>query len=194
MIRNINFRHQIEKERSIMHLLIISGSPRKQSNSLRVAQAAVSFLNQSGTSTELWDLQQRPLPIYDGDESTYQQPEVAAWLKSASQADGFFIVTPEYHNGMSGALKNALDFLGGSHFQKKPVALACAAGGGKGGINALNNLRLVIRGVGGLVLAEQCIVDLTDFDEHGRISPKVLPRLEQLLTEWASMSRLLAKK
>ncbi|MFC7441043.1 NADPH-dependent FMN reductase [Laceyella putida] len=176
-----------------MNLLVISGSPRKQSNSLAIAQTAVSFLKSTGSTVALWDLQQRRLPIFDGEEATSRQPEVSQWILAANRANGFFIVTPEYHNGMSGALKNALDFLGSAQFNKKPVAMACAAGGGKGGINALNNLRLVIRGVGGLVLSEQCIIDQKEIDDQGKVSDNALPRLEHLLTELTALTRTLSK-
>ena len=56
------------------------------------------------------------------------------------------LCTPEYHNAMSGALKNSLDYLSSSEFVHKPVALLAVAGGGKGGINALNSMRTVARG------------------------------------------------
>lgn len=47
-------------------------------------------------------------------------------------ADGVVLCTPEYHNAMSGALKNSLDYLSSSEFLHKPVALLAVAGGGKG--------------------------------------------------------------
>ncbi len=42
--------------------------------------------------------------------------------------DGVVLCTPEYHNAMSGALKNSLDYLSSSEFIHKPVALLAVAG------------------------------------------------------------------
>jgi azobenzene reductase len=81
-----------------------------------------------------------------------------------------------------------------SHFRKKPVAIACAAGGGKGGINALNNLRLVMRGVGGLVIANQCVVDPHDFDANDKLSETAATRLTAIVDELVEITDLLTKK
>jgi azobenzene reductase len=80
------------------------------------------------------------------------------------QADGVLLLSPEYHSGMSGTLKNALDFLGSEQFHSKPVGLLAVAGGGKGGINALNNMRVVGRGVYANVIPKQLVLDPHCFD------------------------------
>ena len=52
------------------------------------------------------------LPLYDGDLEQDGRPEsvetLAAKVKSA---DGVIIVSPEYNKGLSGVLKNALDWI-----------------------------------------------------------------------------------
>jgi azobenzene reductase len=171
---------------------VINGSPRKNSNTGKVAQFVASLLENKGVEFTLFSV--GTLPLYDGEETTYEHPEVKKLMTLANKADGFFICTPEYHSGMSGALKNALDFLSGSHFRKKPVAIACAAGGGKGGINALNNLRLVMRGVGGLVIANQCVVDPNDFDANDKIRETAATRLAEIVDELVDITGLLAKR
>ena len=61
---------------------------------------------------------------------------------------------------MSGALKNSLDYLSSSEFIHKPVALLAVAGGGKGGINALNSMRTVARGVyANAIQNKLCLMD-----------------------------------
>lgn len=101
-----------------------------------------------------FSLQKHPLPVFDGTEEQLKNRHVQTLQQLADEARGFFILTPEYHNGMSGALKNALDFLNKNHFHQNPAAIAAVSGGGKGGINALNNLRLVLRGLSTNVLPE----------------------------------------
>lgn len=165
-----------------MEILLVSGSPRKNANSKKVIRFADAFLEKKGIEIETFDLCTDRLPLMDGEADTHAHVEVMRLRKLAHQADGFFICTPEYHSGISGSLKNALDFLGQEHFNQKPVAIAAASGGGKGGMNALNNLRIVMRGVSALVTTNQIILDPADLTETGMVADK-RERLEALLNE-----------
>jgi azobenzene reductase len=146
-----------------MRVMIIAGSLHQASATRAALSLAAESLREMGVEVDFCDLRTHALPLFDPDMEV-APPEVQEFAKRALVADGFLIGTPEYHNGMSGALKNALDHLGSRYFKHKPVGLLCAAGGGKGGINALANLRTVMRGVMAMVLPEQVIVDEDDFD------------------------------
>jgi azobenzene reductase len=164
-----------------MKILVIGGSPRLHANTRKVAETAAAWLRGKGVSVLEFDVRRHAVPLYNGDEDTYNHPQVKRLIDLATEADGFFICTPEYHNGISGALKNALDYLSGKHFSGKTAAIVAAAGGGKGGINALNNLRLVIRGVGGFVIPEQLVVDPEDIKDDGTLHENVQQRLSSML-------------
>lgn len=146
-----------------MRIMLICGSLHQASGTRAALLVAAEALQQAGVEVDFFDLGVHRFPLYDPDLDDDPE-EVARFRKRARAADGFIIGTPEYHSGMSGALKNALDYLGSREFRGKPVGLLACAGGGKGGINALGNLRTVIRGVQGLALAEQAVVDEEDFD------------------------------
>ena len=148
-----------------MNILIISGSARNQSNSFGIAQVIEKHLQTMGLTVSTYDLRKEELPIFKMEESQYSNESVQKLVTLSEQADAFFIITPEYHNGMSGALKNALDFLGIDHFKKKPVAIAAAQGGVVGGFNALNQLRLILRSLHANTLSEQVIINSRSFDE-----------------------------
>lgn len=166
-----------------MKVLLFCGSARADSNSRRVVLYVDSLLRQAGVETTIFDVGEQKLPLFDGEKETFAHPLVTSLQKQALDADGFFVCSPEYHSGMSGSLKNAFDFLNWDHFSKKPVSIAATAGGGKGGINALNNLRLVLRGVGALVLTQQVAVDPQDILENGEIASPIQERLKQLVQE-----------
>mgnify|MGYP005828603217 CR=1 FL=1 len=155
-----------------MNILIISGSAREQSNSFGISQVAEKHLQSKGVSVSTYDLRREDLPIFKMEEVQYQNETVMKLVKLAEQSDAFYIVTPEYHNGISGALKNALDFLGIDHFKKKPVAIAAAQGGVVGGFNALNQLRLILRSLHAVTLTEQVIVNMGNFDESQQLIDK----------------------
>ncbi|MGE7875462.1 NADPH-dependent FMN reductase [Streptomyces venezuelae] len=147
-------------------ILVISGSPRTISKTRGLAKYIINNLQGKSEEVEFFDISKEQIPMFTGDSNQNTDVKVNKLKKLAEKADGFVICTPEYHNGMSGGLKNALDFLSNDQFSNKPVSILCTAGAGKGGINALNNLRLVIRGLHGLVLPQQHISDSFCFDDH----------------------------
>jgi azobenzene reductase len=173
-------------------ILVIGGSPREAGLTHALSNHIASTLTQLGGEVAYKNLAVSKLPLYDGSSVQSQLPEVIQWRALAQQADAFFIVTPDYHNGMSGALKNAIDYLGGAHFRQKPSAIAALAGGGKGGINALNNLRIVLRGVYSLVLPDQVVVDKHQVNDQLQIiDPIIAQRVDHLAAELLAMSQLL---
>jgi azobenzene reductase len=149
------------------HVLIISGSARTGSKSRGIADAAYQLFTEQQGYARMVDLSRQVLPVFNGDPAQNDLDAVRQLRQYAVEAAAFFIVTPEYHNGISGALKNALDYLNADHFRNKPVAIAATSGGGKGGINALNNLRIVLRGVYANVLPGQYAANPEHFDEKG---------------------------
>lgn len=166
-----------------MQILIMTGSLRAGSYSAALGRAAAQLLQDSGAAVDLCSPDDLVLPFCDArdDESTYP-PEVAAWRERAARADGFLVISPEYHGGLSGLLKNALDLLDAEQFSGKPAALAVAAGGPKGGGAALVGMRTIFRGLLSLVIPEQMTVCDQDFNGQGELtSPQGRRRLEQLV-------------
>ena len=86
------------------------------------------------------------LPLYDGDDEDRDGiPEgVNLLIRQLSEADAVLIATPEYNGGITGVLKNALDWIS-RHSEKplvgKPVAVMSAAAGRAGGVRGQTMLR-----------------------------------------------------
>ena len=72
-------------------------------------------------------------------------------------ADGLILATPEYHGGLSGVLKNTLDLMSFDELSGKVTGMISVLGG-QANSNALNDLRLIIRGVHGWVIPEQIAI------------------------------------
>ncbi|MBE4906833.1 NAD(P)H-dependent oxidoreductase [Bacillus luteolus] len=142
-----------------MKLLIINGSPRKSGRTGIAARYISKKYN-----ADMIDLSEGKLPMFNGESDQSEVPSVIELKEAVAKADGVILASPEYHGAMSGALKNALDFLGSDQFSHKPVALLAVAGGGKGGINALNNMRTVGRSLYANVIAKQLVLDPPNFD------------------------------
>jgi azobenzene reductase len=178
-----------------MKIAVINGGATEASRTRGLARAFEQALSKRETQVEFFDLGEQILPIYTGSDEQYNMEAVKALQKLAAEADGFVICTPEYHNGMSGALKNALDFLGSRQFRGKPVIIGAAAGGGKGGINALNNLRIVLRGVYALVLPDQFVADPHHFNDQQKITDyDAQERIDLMVDELVRITRLLSGK
>jgi azobenzene reductase len=167
------------KERTVMKLLIINGSPRKTGRTTLAVKNISKKYNM-----ESIDLSELILPLFNGEASQEQDPAVLQLQNAVKAADGILLTSPEYHGAMSGALKNALDFLGSSYFSNKPMSLIAVAGGGKGGINALNNMRTTGRSLYANVLPKQIVLDPKDFDYiEKKIVEEAMVNINQLVVE-----------
>src|SRR3989442_14873994 len=69
----------------------------------------------------------------------YNKPHTKVWAAKIGSFDGYVFVTPEYNHGISGALKNAIDFLFREWNDK---AAGFVSYGGAGGARAVEQLRL----------------------------------------------------
>ncbi|WP_127530939.1 NADPH-dependent FMN reductase [Paenibacillus kobensis] len=130
-----------------MKITIIAGSNRKDATSTRAAEYAAGRLTRQGHTVQLFDLYKQPLPMYSPDAGA---DDSAVKLQRAMQeADAVILTTPEYHGSISGALKNALDYLGQSHFSGKAV-LSISSAGGPIGVSSLQQLQAIVRNLHGI--------------------------------------------
>lgn len=105
-----------------MNMLVINGTPRKHGRT-RIAASYISALYH----TDLIDLSEFILPIFNGEAEQSELLQVQELKQRVTKADAIVLISPEYHSGMSGALKNALDYLSSEQFKYKPVALLAVA-------------------------------------------------------------------
>jgi len=107
----------------IFRVLAVSGSLRAMSSNTRVLQA-LRLLAPPGLEVIL----QPPLdglPFFNPDvEAVALPPAVQAWRAAIGEAGAVIISSPEYAHGVSGVLKNSLDWLvGGVELADKPIAI-----------------------------------------------------------------------
>jgi chromate reductase len=119
-------------------LLGLSGSLRRASNSTAVLRGLQDAL---GLRAALDIFPLHAIPLYHEDDDAEHAPESVRALRSAIDAsDGVIIISPEYNHGMSGVLKNALDWAwrpyGLSALKRKPVLTMTASPAFIGGVRA----------------------------------------------------------
>jgi chromate reductase len=121
-----------------LSLLGLSGSLRRASNSTAVLRGLQDAL---GPRAALDILPLHGVPLYNEDDDAEHAPESVRALRSAIDAsDGVIMISPEYNHGMSGVLKNALDWASRPHgrsvLKSKPVLTMTASPAFTGGVRA----------------------------------------------------------
>lgn len=108
-----------------IRIIALSGSLRASSINTALLRRIASHAP-DGVTVELVPLSE--LPLFNPDLEA-ELPEAAATFRAAVIAsDGLIVASPEYAHGVSGVLKNALDWLVGCEgFAGKPVLVLNAA-------------------------------------------------------------------
>ncbi|XOB98726.1 NADPH-dependent FMN reductase [Deinococcota bacterium DY0809b] len=181
-----------------MNVLGISGSLRSASAARRALERALAGAESAGAQVRLLDLRELDLPLYDEDEARYtpvQRAAVARLQETAAAAGAFIIASPEYHGGMSGVIKNAIDHLAGRHFRGKAAGIVAVAGGRVAPVSTALMLRAVLRQLGAYTIPQQVLLPEAEklFDGAGNLADAELARrLEDLGAEVVRLARALA--
>ena len=173
-----------------MKVLLLGGSLHRPSHTSAMLRIMESEVSRRGHESTLWDLGERPVPApdpqYHRDPLLNPDPEVHRLVLAADAAQAFVLASPNYHNSFSGLLKDALDNLSVAQFSGKAVGLA-SNGGGIPSTQAVDQLRIVVRGLGGIAIPTQFVTSDTDWDigpEGYELKSELLNlRLERFLDE-----------
>jgi FMN reductase len=132
-----------------LRIVGLGGSLGKVSRSRAALRVALDGAAAAGAETELLDLRELDLPMYNPDD--HEPTEAAARLIETSYtADGMIWSSPLYQGTISGAFKNALDWLHllnnrePAYLHDKVIGLISAAGGAQG-LQAVNTMEFSIR-------------------------------------------------
>ncbi len=108
---------------SRVRVLAVSGSLRESSSNTSLLRA-LAAIAPAGTAVA-FSVPLDSLPYFNSDvEEAGLPPSVQAWRADVARADAIVVSGPEYAHGVSGVLKNALDWLvGGVEIGGKPVSV-----------------------------------------------------------------------
>jgi NAD(P)H-dependent FMN reductase len=170
VIRNVYFAIFNDPIHLFMNITVVSGSPRPQSVTRRVAIHLKGWLeNHTDHSIQMIDMQEWNLPpMVSVFPSIKDTPEAYRPLAEVIfDTDAFILVTPEYNGSYSPSLKNMLD-----HFPKqerKTFGIVTASTGALGGMRAAQQMLLLIPALFGISLPQLLIVPQVEkkFDPKG---------------------------
>ncbi|HEY9493331.1 MAG TPA: NAD(P)H-dependent oxidoreductase [Intrasporangium sp.] len=171
-------------------IAIVTGSVRPGRQSLNVARWVKSIADQrSDAEFEIVDIADFELPVWD----EAMPPAFGAGVKAHSKAwsarmdefDGYVFVVSEYNHSITGALKNALDYLAPEVNNK---AAAFVSYGSAGGARAVEHLRGMLSEMQVAHVRNSVLLSLfTDFENFSVLAPTepaiaaVEPMLDQLI-------------
>lgn len=95
-----------------IRILGIGGTLRKGSSSLGALRCALSATEKSVAEPGLLDLRELGLPMYEPERSLEEYADnVERFVETVRRFDALVVSTGSYHGTVSGATKNAQDFL-----------------------------------------------------------------------------------
>ena len=129
-----------------MHIVLINGSHRQNSQSQRIAAylaARLAHLD-AAITTDLVSLAGNPLPLWD--DSMWQagsalQSVWAPYAQRLNAADGFVVVSPEWHGMVPAGLKNFFLYCSAKDIGHKPAMIASVSSS-RGGTYPIDELRI----------------------------------------------------
>lgn len=178
-------------------IVALAGSLSTPSTSLAAARLALAGASYAGADVELLDLRALDLPMYDPEHGA-PPASVRKLIETVADADGLIWASPMYHGTISGAFKNALDWLQlladarPAYLTDKVVGLIATAGGVQG-LQAINTMEYVVRALRGHTFPMTVPVSRAwqVFDDAGQATDAAVA--EQLRTLGIEVTRLAAR-
>ncbi len=178
-------------------IVAIGGTTRPNSSSEKALRIAARAAQHSGAQVCFITGSDLILPIYETQSSDRDERAIRL-VQQVRGADGLLISSPGYHGGMSGLIKNAIDYLEDLSDDARPYlhgrAVGCIASayGWQASVTTLHQLRQVthaLRGwptpMGGAINSQ-----VTQFDESGQSTDvAAISNLELIGTQVVEFAR-----
>lgn len=137
------------------NIVVIAGSLRKDSLSLKIAKALTRL---APASLKLEVVTLEGISFFNQDLEGAPPADWLAFREKLQKSDGVIFVTPEYNRAIPGVLKNAIDVgsrpYGKSSFNGKPVGIVSNSPGPLGGVSAAKTLQNILPGIAGPIMQQ----------------------------------------
>jgi NAD(P)H-dependent FMN reductase len=101
-------RQETKMTQTSLNVLAVAGALTRGSGLSAVIGHVAQELKAEGCAVDVLDFEKEPLAIYNP-EVTHDLPAYAPLQARVDAADVIILATPDYHGGVSGAVKNFLD-------------------------------------------------------------------------------------
>lgn len=136
------------------HIVGIGGTTRVGSSSEAALRTTLALAAGLGATTELIAGPLLDLPPYDP-ASDHRSPSALRLVQALRRADGIVVSTPSYHGGMSGVIKNAIDYAEDMrtdprpYFDGRAVGVVITAHGAQALGTTLSSVRSIVHALRG---------------------------------------------
>jgi chromate reductase len=173
------------------HVVVIVGSLRKESFSLKIANALAKLAPET-LKLDVTTL--HGISFFNQDLEAAPPADWLAFREKLQKSNGVLFVTPEYNRSIPGVLKNAIDVgsrpYGKSSFLEKPIGIISNSPGPLGGVNAAKHLQNIMPGIAGSIMGQpeiylNAVGDA--FDDKGNLTKESLQKvLQQYIDAFAA--------
>ncbi|MCP3373594.1 NADPH-dependent FMN reductase [Bradyrhizobium cajani] len=166
------------------NIVVIAGSLRKDSFSLKIANALAKL---APATLKLEVITPAGISFFNQDLESAPPADWLAFRDKLQKSDGVIFITPEYNRAIPGVLKNAIDVAsrpyGKSSFNGKPVGIISNSPGPLGGVSAAKTLQNILPGISGPIMQqpETYLTAIGDaFDAEGNLTKDSLKPVLQV--------------
>lgn len=173
------------------NVVVIVGSLRKESFSLKIANALVKL---APAPLKLNLVTLHDISFFNQDLEATPPADWVNFRETLQKSSGVLFVTPEYNRSIPGVLKNAIDVgsrpYGKSSFIGKPIGIVGNSPGPLGGVSAAKHLQNILPGISGPIMGQpeiylNAVGDA--FDEKGHLTKEALQKvLQQYIDAFAA--------
>jgi len=169
------------------HIVTIVGSLRKESFSLKIANALAKL---APVSLKLEVTTLGGISFFNQDLEAAPPADWLAFRERLQKSNGVIFVSPEYNRSIPGVLKNAIDVgsrpYGKSSFVGKPTGIISNSPGPLGGVSAAKHLQNILPGISGPIMGqpETYLSGIGDaFNDNGELIKEPVQKLLQQYLE-----------
>jgi len=163
-----------------MKVMVLSAISRSDSSCYLLADKLCGMAKAQGCEVDFTHPAEANLPVNDG-TLAWDDPRSVAWQERVAGINAHLWVSPEYHSGMTGGMKNLFDHLAKEPMKGDVVGLFALAGGAMAALNTLNNMSVVARSLGAWVAPDYCPLNSNEVKEG--LDDKATGRVEAVVTE-----------
>lgn len=126
----------------------VGGTPRSNSSTERALRHCLDAVEQLGGRTRLYSGAEINLPMYNLHDPARTPPAIAL-IDALREADAVVVGSPGYHGGISGLVKNVLDYIEDMrddsrvYLDNKPWGCISCAYGWQAAVGTLDQLRAI---------------------------------------------------
>ena len=180
------------------YVVALGGTLRPNSSTEKALMVALAGAEENGARTLLIGGLALEMPMY-APERPERTANAATLVAELRRADGILLGSPGYHGGVSGLVKNALDYTEDMraderpYFDGRPVGAIATGAGWQGAVTTLTALRGIVHALRGCNTPLGVAINTIEpaFTPEGKcVDPKVEATLKLLGKEIADAARL----